>query len=77
MVDSLIDTLRVDRIHSMFNLAQITTIGLLAYLISIVSWRIPHINQMVLIVVVMGLWFGVGIKKGYKGFSPKELVRAL
>ena len=63
MVDSLIDTLRVDRIHSMFNSAQITTIGLLAYLISIVSWSIPHINQMVLIVVIMGLWFGVGIKR--------------
>ena len=63
MVDSLIDTLSVDRIHSMFNSAQITTIGLLAYLISIVSWRIPLINQMVLIVVEMGLWFGVGIKR--------------
>ena len=60
MVDSLVDTLRV---HSMFNSAQITAIGLLAYPISIDSWCIPHINQMVLIVVVMGLWFGVGIKR--------------
>ena len=66
MIDSLIvsfNILMMKRIHSIFDSNQITTIGLLAYLISIVSWRIPHINQMVLIVVVMGLWFGVGIKR--------------
>ena len=54
------------RIYSIFNSTQITTISLLAYLISIVSWCIPHINQMVLIVVVMGLWVGVGIKRDTK-----------